>query len=683
MKRVFSLILIASLLLSLFSLLSCETDKLTTDSPQESTSAPTTTATPQEDNDPIGETVKLMTFNLRYDTTSHPCMSTEVRGAHMMEIIQKYMPDSVGFNEATNDWMNYLRSSMKEYNYESVGVGRDSGTTGSTLTGVKNEHTPVFYRADKFDLVDSGNFWLSVTPDMPVTVSWNSARKRICTYAILRNKVSGETYAHFSTHLDHVSVEAQYNGVMVIESHIREIVQKYGDIGIVLSGDFNATRFDESDPTYIPTTYNTVTSFMDDSRDLADKRLVDGSSWSGYQNPVDWENGHTSNNDKPAVDTSKSPIDFIFLKKNCYQVSLYTIVDDVFTFEYDNKTWTNHPISDHYGVYCEASLIQRSVSLDTDDKKLIDIPAAVAPVETVPKQLSDILVDSKGFTATSSLPVKAASPIQNLFKNDSSVASVTVAGRTHGFWEITISFNELTLINGISFTTGEGEKIVPQISRIYSSEDGINWKQIGSALYDVSHSTTYLITPEEVVSAISVKLLFSDAVTNSELSNVSVYGTVKSTGKIASNRITPISGPKSGEKEGYEKLFDNNTSTKFYIRLYNNDSVPQTPDPVDPIIFSTDSPTTIVSYSLTNANDTNKFPGRLPRQWSLYGSVSGDDGSYEIIDRVVNPEITTENYATSTFTVDTPKSYQFYKLVFDVIGTTGNVQFSEITFFEE
>ena len=133
-----------------------------------------------------------MTFNLRYDTNSHPCMSTEIRGGHLMQVIDKYQPDSIGFNEATNNWMNYLRVEMKKRGYECVGVGRDAGDTGTHLSGQGNEHTPIFYRADKYELLEDETFWLSTIPSKKGSKAWNTANKRICTYAVLKNKETGD-----------------------------------------------------------------------------------------------------------------------------------------------------------------------------------------------------------------------------------------------------------------------------------------------------------------------------------------------------------------------------------------------------------------------------------------------------------------------------------------------------------
>ena len=657
------------------------------------TTAPTTTTvtptvTPPADTtentpniqDPLS--VKLMTFNLRYDTTSHPCMATSVRGAQLMEIIKRYQPDSVSFCEATNDWMKYLRVEMKKLGYEGVGVGRDSGNTGDNLSGTGNEHSPVFYRTDKYDLLDSDTFWLSTTPAQKGSISWNSACKRVCSYAVLKDKQTGSIYAHMGTHLDHKSIEAQYNGVMVIETYIKAILEEYGNIGIALSGDFNCVRFDESNSSYVPTTYNTVTSFMDDSRDLATTKGVDGASWSGYQSPTAWAQGHVSMNDKPAVDTTSSPIDYIFQQKGTATVSYYTIVDDVFTFDYDGKTWYNHPISDHYGVYCEATFTTPSNKLTYTEDKITVYPAEITISAKLPEALANTVIINDKLTISSSFPNQSGNKIENLLLGDQSMAGAFVAGRKYGSWEIILTAKDPSEIKGISLTTASKDNVQPEMLRIFVSNNGTDWSRVGGTISEVVASSTYYIIPEQPITTTYIKILFSDTAHGAKLVNVSLYGEVKSTGRIDNSDITLISGPtEAGNKEGYEKMFDDDISTKFYIRLYQNNSVPANPDPVGAIYFSTKKPTTIASYSLTNANDTASNTGRIPRKWTLYGSVTGEESSYNIIDEVVNPDISTVNYETFTFSVDTPKEYQYYKLVFEV-GTTGNVQFSEIAFYE-
>lgn len=629
----------------------------------------TTNSMMEADSAEIG----VMTFNLRYDITSHALMALDVRGPHLMEIIDKYEPDSVGFNEATNNWMNWLRGNMAARGYAYVGVGRDSAKDDPSATGNSNEYSPIFYKADKYDLLESGTFWLSKTPTTK-SKGWGSGYNRICSFAVLKNKETGEIYTHFSAHLDHKDMEAQENSVYVIETYVRAMLEKYGDIGIVVTGDFNTVEFEPNNPSYDAFTYNAATSFLDDTRYLASELGVVGKSFMGYD-PVKWEEGYETDKDKPNIDTSAAPIDFIFVKKGAYTSSYYTVVNDTFTFDHSGKTWHNHPVSDHYGIYAKVTHVNKEVGFVKDNTKLVDHKATIST--TKPAGLTNVLTN--GFTITSTFDATDADhAINNLLKGDTSTAKVTVTGSIHGYWEITLSAYAEMEVSGLSFTTASGT--LPYNFKLLVSSDGTNWKQVGAA-YDekLTAGTTYYIKASEVIKAQYVRLAFIDTPTGAELQNISLYATTKDNGRVYPEQITTTAGPSLGEKEGCQNLFDGTTSTKFYSRQYSEGSVPSSPDPMNAIFFETDAAVTITHYTMVNANDTASFTGRLPRQWTLYGSTDGE--TYVVIDTVTSPSLPTANYATKSYTVDNPGSYQYYKLVF-VCGTTGNVQFSEIELFE-
>ena len=95
------------------------------------------------------------------------------------DVIRKYDPDTFGLQEAHYRWMNYLCKELKD-TYDYVGVGRDNGKR-------MGEFSPVFYKKDKYEVIETGNFWLSETPEKPGK-GWDAACVRICSYAVLKDK---------------------------------------------------------------------------------------------------------------------------------------------------------------------------------------------------------------------------------------------------------------------------------------------------------------------------------------------------------------------------------------------------------------------------------------------------------------------------------------------------------------
>ena len=138
------------------------------------------------------DTVRIMSFNVR--CTNVGARSMRDRVPDVVATVLKGMPDSMGVQEATPEWIDTLNEELGA-SYAYVGEGRDGGHDG--------EYSAIFYLKDKYNVIDSGTFWLSETPEK-VSFGWDAVCRRICTWAILENKESGERYIHMNSHFDHV-----------------------------------------------------------------------------------------------------------------------------------------------------------------------------------------------------------------------------------------------------------------------------------------------------------------------------------------------------------------------------------------------------------------------------------------------------------------------------------------------
>ena len=292
---------------------------------------------------------------------------------------------------------------------------------------------------------------------------------------------------------------------------MKALYKKYGEMGFVMSGDFNDTNQS--------TMYKSILSFMDDSIDLATTKLAVGSTGNGYS-PEEWENRYAGTA-RPTL-THDSPIDYIFLGKNTASVSFYTVLNDLFTFECDGKLWTDHPISDHYGVYCEATFTSPTSTITYDESKILSYRTTIQ-TQTPAFSLENTSIINDCFQISSNL--KQTTPIQNLLINDSSVAAVRVPGNSHGIWEIELSADTLTKIKGFSFTTSSSSSKLPHTLRIYVSHDQKTWSRVGEVYTtNLLPSITYYITPNLLIHAAYIKIIFSDCNQSTELVNLTIYG---------------------------------------------------------------------------------------------------------------------------------------------------------------
>ncbi len=167
--------------------------------------------------------VRIMSFNVR-------CTNVGARGwkdriSDVVTTINNGMPDSLGVQEATPEWIDTLNEQLSD-NYAYVGEGRDGGHKG--------EYSAIFYLKDKYTVIDSDTFWLSETPD-EVSMGWDAACRRICTWALLENKETGEQYIHMNSHFDHVGEEARSQAIKMIVEKSKE----YENIPAVFTADMN------------------------------------------------------------------------------------------------------------------------------------------------------------------------------------------------------------------------------------------------------------------------------------------------------------------------------------------------------------------------------------------------------------------------------------------------------------
>ncbi|MGI6270570.1 MAG: hypothetical protein ACOYKJ_08585 [Candidatus Howiella sp.] len=596
------------------------------------------------------EYLHLMSFNLRYDTTSHGAMSTSVRGPHLLSLIAGYDVDSVGFQEATNDWMRYLRPEMEKLGYGYVGVGRDSGTDDVNATGTGNEFSPVFYKTEKYRLIEGDTFWLSETPDQKSGTAWNASNTRICTYAVLENRETGERYIHFNTHLDHVSDLAKENGIRIITARIARVSETYGNIPSVATGDYNS--LEES------TVHNVMTSVMDDSKSIAKSIVVGGKTFSEYQNPDAWESGNLGEiNSTPNVDYTKSPIDFIFLTKGMFEVNQYTVVNDMFTFDYNGTTYHNHPCSDHFGVYCEAKPITDAVPQHSAEG-ITDIPANqyVSGKATPSAATLSVLegLENLAWSAEVSSNLLAESGAGKTV--DLQLASGKYSGRV--FWEVTFELDGLTNLSTVAFAAGEADTL-PGSVEILGSADGASWNTIGDIVRPVVSGDTYTVL-NALEGVRYVKLVMADAPSSAVLQNIRLYGFCADTVRKIDNaaEVTVLAGPRFGESnsEGVEKAFDGKGDTKLYSKPAIS---------TDDIVWKVDAgPVEALRYGLTTGGDTAQYTNRNPTDWVLYGSSDGEDWS--VIDAKAGcTDLPKSNSTEILFDIAQPVAYTYYKLHID------------------
>jgi len=175
--------------------------------------------------------LRVMTFNIRCGSANDGKNSWTHRKELAAKTIRDFHPDLLGMQEVLKFQADFLRAQLPEYDFH--GVGRTDGREGG-------EYSPVMWRKSRFERVDGGHFWLSETPDVPGSKSWDSSLPRMVSWVLLRDHQAGDReLVYANTHWDHRGPKARLESARLIRQRAAEAPP---DVPIILTGDFNTTE---------------------------------------------------------------------------------------------------------------------------------------------------------------------------------------------------------------------------------------------------------------------------------------------------------------------------------------------------------------------------------------------------------------------------------------------------------
>lgn len=181
----------------------------------------------------LNSPLRAMTFNIRFDNPNDGPNAWPHRKEFVASTIRFHQADIVGTQEGMHHQLEDLDRLLEEFAW--IGVGREAGDE-------KGEFTAIFYRTDRFNLIEEGTFWHSETPDVPGSKGWDTAITRITTWVRLHDKLSNRSFITFNTHYDHI-------GEIAREESSKLILQKIHDLAdgdpVILMGDLNTTEQEE------------------------------------------------------------------------------------------------------------------------------------------------------------------------------------------------------------------------------------------------------------------------------------------------------------------------------------------------------------------------------------------------------------------------------------------------------
>lgn len=174
------------------------------------------------------ETLRVMSFNVRYPSKNDGANRWEHRRDLLVQTIKLKNPDLIGTQELYEEQGRYIVEKAPEYAW--FGISRRGNH--------EDEHMGVIYRKGRLMPVESGNFWLSETPDVPASQSWDMSLPRMVTWARFKTS-NGNHFIFYNTHFPHreQDEQARLRCARLIASRIAALDKNEP---FLITGDFNA-----------------------------------------------------------------------------------------------------------------------------------------------------------------------------------------------------------------------------------------------------------------------------------------------------------------------------------------------------------------------------------------------------------------------------------------------------------
>jgi len=254
--------------------------------------------------------LRIATYNLRYNNPGDGADAWPNRKEMVKDLVRYHDFDVFGTQEGFRE---QLKGVAELPGYAFVGRGRDDGKEAG-------EHSAIFYKKARLQLLQTGDFWLSQTPDRPGK-GWDATCcNRICTWAQFKDLQTGQVFYFFSVHFDHEGVEARRQSGLLMVQKIKEIAK---NAPVVCVGDLNSTPDTEQ--------VKTIETLLGDARELTQHPAY---------GPVGTFQGFELN--APLTDR----IDYIFVSRGSTVLSYAVLTDSM----------RGHYPSDHFPVLAEVML---------------------------------------------------------------------------------------------------------------------------------------------------------------------------------------------------------------------------------------------------------------------------------------------------------------------------------------
>lgn len=171
--------------------------------------------------------LNLISCNIRFDNPADAQNAWAHRRGFLAETLLSHSPDLIATQEGRIHQLREFEADLVNFKI----LDQHRSWIGERM------YPSIFIREDKFEYLNSGDIWLSETPDIAGSRSFESAFPRLMTWAHLQFKNSEQSIFVVNTHLDHIKAETRIRQAEVL---VNEIERQWNrNCPLIIMGDFN------------------------------------------------------------------------------------------------------------------------------------------------------------------------------------------------------------------------------------------------------------------------------------------------------------------------------------------------------------------------------------------------------------------------------------------------------------
>lgn len=176
---------------------------------------------------PGDDTLSVMAYNLRF-ASDEPPNSWPERRPVMRKQLQRAQPDIIGTQEGVFEQLNDIAEDLGP-RYDSIGLGRDGGSHG--------EFMQIFFDRERLRLLAYDHYWLSDTPEVMGSQTWEGCCPRMVTYATFLDQATDQEFHVVNTHFEAFDAETRALSADLLLERSQELLDD--GLPILVTGDFN------------------------------------------------------------------------------------------------------------------------------------------------------------------------------------------------------------------------------------------------------------------------------------------------------------------------------------------------------------------------------------------------------------------------------------------------------------